>query len=330
LGYKPLYSNSNGYGNTAVGSGALSGNGAGASNTAVGDGANVNSGGHLFSSAFGESAIITGDYQVMIGSNYILSIGGYANWTNVSDGRVKKNIRQNVPGLAFINKLQPVTYNLDLDAADQIVQPPVMKDRDGKFIQPSAQQLEARQAKQRIVYSGFVAQDVQKAAKDLNYDFSGVDAAQNEHDLYGLRYSDFVVPLVKAVQELSAKNDEQQKINQDLQQEINELKAMIEMQQSSTSANSQIANTISETLEQNIPNPFNKSSIIHYYIPSTAINAMIVITDASGKTIKQFNNLTKGNGAITVEASLLASGSYLYTLVVDGKTIKTKQMILRK
>ena len=59
-----------------------------------------------------------------------------------------------------------------------------------------------------MVYTGFVAQDVEKAARELNYDFSGVDAAKNDKDLYGLRYSEFVVPLVKAVQELSAKNDE--------------------------------------------------------------------------------------------------------------------------
>ena len=35
-------------------------------------------------------------------------------------GRIKKNIRAEVPGLAFINLLQPVTYNLDLDAYDEI------------------------------------------------------------------------------------------------------------------------------------------------------------------------------------------------------------------
>jgi hypothetical protein len=49
-----------------------------------------------------------------------------------SDKRVKKNIKENVPGLAFINKLKPVTYNLDLNAIDKIVQRPVIKDKDGK------------------------------------------------------------------------------------------------------------------------------------------------------------------------------------------------------
>ena len=42
-----------------------------------------------------------------------------------------------------------------------------------------------------------------KAAKDLHYNFSGIDAPKNDNDLYELRYEEFVVPLVKAMQELS-------------------------------------------------------------------------------------------------------------------------------
>ena len=41
------------------------------------------------------------------------------------------------------------------------------------------------------------------AAEDLGYEFSGVDASGR---LLGLRYATFVVPLVKAVQELDAEN----------------------------------------------------------------------------------------------------------------------------
>src|SRR6185436_1225671 len=100
-----------------------------------------------------------------------------------------------------------------------IIQPPAAKDKDGKVIHPTQRELNAKKAKEQVVYTGFAAQDVEKAAKELNYDFSGVDAARNEKDLYGLRYAEFVVPLVKAVQELSKKND-------DLQKQISELKTI--------------------------------------------------------------------------------------------------------
>ncbi len=42
---------------------------------------------------------------------------------------------------------------------------------------------------------------MEQAAREIGYDFSGVDAPKHEHDLYGLRYAEFTVPLVKAVQE---------------------------------------------------------------------------------------------------------------------------------
>jgi len=60
--------------------------------------------------------------------------------------------------------------------------------------------------KEGTVQSGFIAQDVEAAAQSIGYEFSGIDAPKNENDLYGIRYAEFVVPLVKAVQELSEEN----------------------------------------------------------------------------------------------------------------------------
>ncbi len=90
--------------------------------------------------------------------------------------------------------------------------------------QMQAQQTQSRLNKEKIVYTGFLAQDVEKAAKKIGYDFSGVDAPKNNNDLYGLRYDEFVVPLVKAVQELSAQNDLLQVQIDQLKKEIDLLK----------------------------------------------------------------------------------------------------------
>ena len=65
---------------------------------------------------------------------------------------------------------------------------------------------------------------MEKAADEAGYDFSGVDKPKNNEDLYGLRYAEFVVPLVKAVQELNAKIDLQNKTNQELKNTIEQLK----------------------------------------------------------------------------------------------------------
>jgi trimeric autotransporter adhesin len=340
LGTNAMYNNISGNNNTAIGTSALGANYYSWNNTAVGSHAGdyqlngwnntfvgadaLAAYGDLYNTvALGNAATVTASNQVRIGNYYTSSIGGYTNWTNISDGRVKKNIKENVPGLAFINKLKPVTYNLDLDAADKIVVRPAAKDKDGKLItqQSSQTDINARNAKQQLVYTGFVAQDVEKAAKELNYDFSGVDAAKSDKDLYGLRYTDFIMPLVKAVQELS--------------QKVEKLEAALaEKNTSSVSAVSSTNITVTDaSLGQNTPNPFNRNTTISYTLPQSrqgGASAQIIINDQNGKVVKQINISSAGKGVVNVDASALSSGTYSYTLVVDGKRISSKQMILTK
>ena len=63
----------------------------------------------------------------------------------------------------------------------------------------------------KIKYTGFLAQEVEKAAKAANYNFSGYTAPKTPSGLYTLSYEQFVVPLVKAVQEQEAIIINQQK-----------------------------------------------------------------------------------------------------------------------
>jgi hypothetical protein len=172
--------------------------------------------------AIGSFAVATENNSVVIGNNGVTSIGGVVDWSVLSDARIKKNIRQNVPGLSFINQLKPVTYNLDLDAIDKI-------QYNGNTPTPSQGNIETRIANQQIVHTGFIAQEVENTAKKLGYDFSGVEIAETEGSLYKLRYAEFVVPLVKAVQELSTQNETKDAAIVSLQNQIDELKIQIEL-----------------------------------------------------------------------------------------------------
>ena len=49
------------------------------------------------------------------------TIGGSVNWTATSDGRFKSNVEENVVGLDFINKLRPVTYQMDIHRQNEIM-----------------------------------------------------------------------------------------------------------------------------------------------------------------------------------------------------------------
>ena len=75
----------------------------------------------------------------------------------------------------------------------------------------------------RVVHSGFVAQEVEQAALESGFDFSGVDKPATADGLYGLRYEDFVVPLIKAVQEQQRQIETLQKGNVDLNKRIDHL-----------------------------------------------------------------------------------------------------------
>lgn len=64
---------------------------------------------------------------------------------------------------------------------------------------------------------------MEAAAKKAGYVFDGVHAPVDDNDNYSVAYSQFVVPLVKAVQELSNQNDSLQNANQKQQAQVDAL-----------------------------------------------------------------------------------------------------------
>lgn len=324
-------------GNTAVGSeaGGLYNNGY--YNVFVGTNTHANAGGYSNIVSIGNGTVCTASNQVTLGNGTTTSYRAFANWSNISDGRYKKNIKENVPGLQFINKLKPVTYTLDATAIDKFLHKNIPAGKnmsaEGKTINQKA-----LKEKEQIRYTGFVAQDVEKAAKELNFDFSGVDAAKNENDLYGLRYADFVVPLVKAVQELSTANDakdeaitEMKSEIGNLKSEIDELKKTIGSQVSGVSNTSTINTSLSTaSLEQNIPNPFKGITTINCFIPVNNGNAYINFYSQSGSLLNSIKITGEGKNTIILNANELAAGIYKYTLVLDGKVVDSKMMMLQR
>src|SRR5690606_2517824 len=109
------------------------------------------------------------------------------------------------------NKLKPVTYNLDVQKIHTRISGSRTTGSTNKAVSDPMDNPAMKRAmdeKSKVVYTGFVAQEVAQVAEKMGYDFSGVDKPKNENEsFYAIRYAEFVVPLVKAVQELSAEND---------------------------------------------------------------------------------------------------------------------------
>ncbi len=216
VGVSALFNTTNSQYNTAIGFAAGYGPDLGYNNTFLGANTNASLNGLYNVIAIGQNVTCTASSQARIGNLATNSIGGTVGWTTLSDGRYKKDLQENVKGLDFIMKLRPLTYHLNLTALANKLDAATNRKKD-KGSEITRQGIAE---KEKTLFTGFVAQEVEQAAKDAGFDFSGIDKPKNDSDFYGLRYDEFVVPLVKAVQE-------QQQIIKDLQKQIDELKALI-------------------------------------------------------------------------------------------------------
>jgi hypothetical protein len=334
IGSFALKNNTSGNTNTAVGNLALDKNVTGIRNTAIGEEANTSTSSLSNAGAFGFAAITDASNKICIGNTSVTSIGGQVGFTTFSDGRFKQNIKDETHGLDFIKLLKPVSYNYDINGIDNF----------WGLDQETNTDAEAKKSKDAQInnrYTGFLAQDVDKAAQSLHYNFSGIDKpADDSKSTWGLRYGDFVVPLVKAVQELSTENDVLKTDNAELKSEIQNLKSEMNSLKAVVFAGSQSAvsmqrvtineNPETASLHQNIPNPFNHTTTINYVVPQQYSFAKIVIAGKTGAVLKEVNISGGGKGSLQLDASTLAAGAYSYSLYIEGRLIDSKQMILVK
>lgn len=370
-GYEALWSNTSGTKNTVIGYDALYNNTTGDYNTALGNGAGINyatcdhstfigngadaTGNYSNATAIGNGAYATGDGVMMFGNStisglYTVSAGLF----QTSDGRFKTNVTENVKGLEFIKKLRPVTYQMNTQQLDNFIiqnMPDSIKTmhQAGMDFAPST----------AIIHSGFIAQEVDSVAQACGFTSSIIHTPANSTDPYALNYAEIVVPLVKAVQELSKTADSlkaHQKTSDSLsaiqaatvhsllshQQITDSLLAVLQNcclhgttqktmqndngeQGNSTSIhNIELANNA--VLYQNAPNPFSEGTTIKYFVPDNA-DAQIVFYDMFGNQLKIFKIAEKGMGQLNIDASNLSAGMYSYSLLVNEKIVDTKKMI---
>jgi hypothetical protein len=225
VGYQALAANTTGMNNTALGYGALQSNTNGMNNTALGYMADVGSA-NCNSIAIGYQATANENNVIVLGNSSVQKLYcAQTSITAISDGRFKKNIKSDIHGLDFILKLKPVSYNLDVTGLNAYQGKPIQENDKTSVLQA-----------EQIVHNGFLAQDVEEAAKEVHYNFSGLKIPEHSGDIYGLGYTDFVVPLVKAVQELNETNENLKAENELLKAQVSNLEKNL------TSIQSAVAN----------------------------------------------------------------------------------------
>ncbi|MEM9885474.1 MAG: hypothetical protein AAF849_06245 [Bacteroidota bacterium] len=188
-------------------------------------------------------------------------------------------------------------------------------------IQPKTYVQKENPGRQEI---GVIAEDVEKLGlKDLIvYDQKGLPD--------GVQYRKMALYLIPVVKEQQETIKTQTAQIQQLEDRLAKLEQLFNNINTEEIPIQKEAITLSQNfqLQQNHPNPFSQWTRIDYFIPDEVKQAKIQVQDINGKLLKVIEIAQKGSGTIDLQAANLAAGQYSYSLILDGKIVETKQMMV--
>lgn len=246
-----------------------------------------------------------------------------------SDRKLKKGISDLGGAMDIISRLKPKTYEYRHDGSYKLMNLP-----EGKQY-------------------GLVAQDVEEVLPNLvkksSFDTKFANAALKKStgeeqkseviDFKAVNYTELIPILIKGMQEQAVVIEEQKSKIEAKDKEIVEIKTELEQLKSILIAKGILSEKeITQTkvrlsndasLDQNVPNPpVNFTTSINYNIPEGAGKSEIVFTDINSAKVKQLAINNTGKGIVHVDTKGLSSGTYTYSLYVDGRLIETKKMVV--
>ena len=205
--------------NTAVGAWSLK-TASGDGNTALGAYSLQNNYNYTYSTGVGIQASVTGSNQLQLGYSSVTTYA-YGAVQNRSDLRDKTDIRDTILGLEFINSLRPVDYRWDMREFYRPERPADLpKDATeeqiteyNKLMQEWSENCKLSNIthdgskKRNRYHHGVIAQEVKAVIDKMGVDFGGYQDHKiaGGDDVLSVGYEEFIAPLIKAVQELSAK-----------------------------------------------------------------------------------------------------------------------------
>ena len=238
VGVNTLLENLSGQGNTAIGEYAMEKNIDGLYNTALGGGALYNNQTQDYNTAIGKGALSSntlysnctgvGANATALSANNQVQLGdsSTSTWTygavqNRSDLRDKAEVRDTVLGLDFINELRPVDYKWDM-RDDYRTEMPTTLGQDATEEEKEAYKIamdewlesckvenlnhDGTHIRNRY-HHGLIAQEVQDVIEASGVDFGGFQdhKVNGGGDVLSLGYSELIAPMIKAIQELTAR-----------------------------------------------------------------------------------------------------------------------------
>lgn len=154
---------------------------------------------------------------------------------------------------------------------------------------------------------GFIAQDIKEIFPDL------VQEVDDSIRSLAVNYDGFIPILVEAFKQQQVTIDR-------LMQDIAFLKEKLDL-------GSNIILDSKVIMYQNTPNPFNNKTVIKYSISEKYNNAMINVYNMQGLQIKCYK-LYEADSELIINATDYKPGLYLYVMILDGREVMTKKMII--
>ncbi|MBL0911151.1 MAG: tail fiber domain-containing protein [Bacteroidia bacterium] len=163
-------------------------------------------------------------------------------------------------------------------------------------------------------HSGFIAQDVQKVLPHL--------VSTGDDGYLSLRYTGIIPYLTEGIKEQQDIIEQQQLRIEKLEEQVRAL-----MDAGRTHDAEQ---DVKALLFQNEPNPFGESTRIRCLLPEGIAEARIILYSIAGVKLKEIPLAGPGEHIVSVSAGELSADIYVYSLIVDGKLVDTKKMVVSR
>ena len=252
----------------------------------------------------------SGVYAGYFNGNMRVTGSTYSNAYLTSSGNIYSSM---TPLVNAFTSSDNENYERVSDKMSQLQAVQFLRDEAGEGSLDSSQKAEASDEKKlSSIQYGLDPKQLKAVYPELVY--------EDENGNVSINYVEMVPLLVQSINELS--------------QELAELKGKTskKVKAKAESEVTTIDETVSEVdmvrMDQNKPNPFSESTVITLNVPKKTQKANIFIYDMSGKQVKGIPVDERGKTNITIYASDLTAGMYIYTLVVDGKVAVTRKMIV--
>ncbi|MBQ6186537.1 MAG: tail fiber domain-containing protein [Prevotella sp.] len=246
------------------------------------------------------------------GATYVTGSQSASSYLTFSDRNLKENIAPltsdgDEPAIEKVMDMNVVKYNYkkrEIEVDENALQSMSEDDKAALELERENAEKEAQK-----LHFGLIAQELQTIYPNL--------VTEGQDGMLAINYVELVPVLIQSIKELK--------------QEISEMKGegQITKAPTATAIESATAEAKSSMLYQNTPNPFNGQTTIRFQIADGAHSAYICIFDMQGKQLQR-HDLSTSDDSLTIDGTQLGAGMYLYTLIVDGKEIDTKRMILSK